>query len=61
MNYGLSFFKTALEQIHYQKQEDMKSLSIALRVAKFADDNEFKEFVSATCDEVVEENELINF
>ena len=60
--YGLTFFKTALTQIHQQKQNDMKNISIALRVARFADDEEFKEFAfSDDKDEVIEDDELVCF
>ena len=39
-NYGLSFFKTALNTIFEEKQEFIKSIAYGVRIGKFADDIE---------------------
>ena len=60
--YGLTFFKTALKQIQDSKIEAMQNISIALRIARFADDEEFKKFISDADDEmIVADDEFISF
>jgi len=52
-NYGLSFFKVAINSI----QENMKNLALAIRMAQFAADKDFKEWIEEK-EEI--KNQLIN-
>ena len=53
--------KISLQQIQQQQQEFVKNMSIALRVARFAEDNEFREFLTDKKDEVVADDEFVSF
>jgi hypothetical protein len=50
-----------LQQIQQQQHEFVKNISIALRVARFADDDEFREFVADKKDDIVADDELVCF
>ena len=43
--YGLSAFLLAIEQIYEEKEELIKHIAIANRVARFAKDSDFREFI----------------
>ena len=44
--YGLSAFLLAIEQIYEEKEELIKHIAIANRIARFAKDSDFREFIS---------------
>ena len=41
----MSAFLLAIEQIYEEKEEMIKNIAIANRIARFAKDSDFKEFV----------------
>ena len=59
LDYGLTFFNTCLKQIHNEKLESMKNIAIAMRIAKFSDDKNFKEFVEIKEEIKVNDEELL--
>jgi len=45
LNYGLSYFFEAIRAIYEEKKEDLKNLALAIRIAKYSSDEDFKEFI----------------
>ena len=45
LDYGYSFFIDALNEHEYVRSRDMKEIAIALRVARFANEKEWRKFL----------------
>jgi hypothetical protein len=56
----VSYFLSFLQSVYKNKEDDLKQISIALRVALNADDKSFNKFISNNEYKKLKDDDLIN-